>query len=281
MLNYASLDEAKVELVASSAIDNDQLYNYTRIVSRRIDQLMTGRSRWFYFGPNQDTRKIVISNKFVDSRHNTLLLNRPLLELTGLTAVSTNVLSVAEGYPQGETPYYLVRITSNGDPWYSYLSDDCNPGYAQIAGIWGYHSDYANAWLSVDTLSANITASATSMTVADVDGDDAYGIANRLSAGHLVKIDSEFILIVTTTPGSNTATLKRGMLGTTAAAHSSGATVYRWETEEPIRRITARQASFLYARQGSFQAETLDGIGTIIYPQDLLNELARTLQEYM
>lgn len=281
MFSYGSLAEAKIELVAKSSVDDAQLYNYTRIVSRRIDLLMTGRSTRPYFGPYSEARQLLIDASRVDSYRNTFLLGYPLLEYSALTAGGTNAYSTSQGFPQGITPYNLLRMTASGSPWYSYVcSADGNPAYAAITGVWGYHSDYANAWLAVDTLAANITAGAVSMTVGNVDGEDAYGISPRFSAGNLIKLDSEFFLVTKTDTGTNKVYVKPALNGTTAADHTAGATIYRWETEEPIRRITARQAAMLYSRQGAFTAKVFDGVGEITYPQDLLKELAMTLQEY-
>lgn len=283
MLSYASVSEAKAELGAKAlnAVDDRRLYGYTRMVSRRIDQIMKGRSNRPFFGPYLEARKIPISRRYIDSRHNTLMLDRPLLEYSALTADGTSIYSVSEGYPQGDTPYYLLRITSSGDPWYAYLSNCDDPAYALITGVWGYHSDYANAWLAVDTLSAQLTSGTDTMTVGNVDGLDDYRLEPRFSPGMLLKIDSEYLLVTDTDVSLNKVYLKRPINGTTEATHANGATIYRWETEEPIRRVAARQAAMLYARIGAFQVETLDGVGAITYPQDLLRELAATLQEYM
>jgi hypothetical protein len=47
-----------------------------------------------------------------------------------------------------------------------------------------------------------------------------------------------------------------------------------------VRAVT-RQAALLYTRRGAFQVETLDGVGAITYPQDLIAELQVTLfREY-
>lgn len=281
--SYASLAEAKGELGAKvdRAPDNRILYNYTRTVSRRVDLIMTGRSTRPYFGPYSEERKLLIDGSRVDSYRNTFLLDKPLLAYSALTAGTTAIYAVSEGYPQGITPYTLLRITSSGSPWYSYLCDGCDPSYATITGVWGYHSDYANAWLSVDTLQAELSSGGLSMTVGNVDGEDSYGLAPRFSSGNLVKIEDEYLLVTDTDSGLNKVELKRAMNGTSAALHANGTAIYRWETEEPIRRVVARQAAMLYARQGAFQITSIDEVGVTSYPRDLLTELAEVLGEYI
>lgn len=281
-LSYGSLAEAKAELGADSAGDDKRLYALTRQVSRRIDQIMSGRSTRPYFGPYSESRQLLINGKRVDSQNNTFLLDAPLLEYSALTAGGTSIYATSEGFPQGLTPYNLLRITGSGNPWYSYIcTTDGNPSYAVITGVWGYHSDYANAWLNVDTLQANISSSVLSLTVGNVDGEDAYGLAPRFSPGNLIKIDSEYMLVIDTDVTLNKVELKRGINGTTAALHTAEAIIYRWETEEPIRRVAARQAAMLYARQGAFQTISIDEVGVTSYPRDLLSELGMVLQEYM
>lgn len=281
MATYASLDDGRVELLATSnTIDNDRMLGYLRQVTRRINQIMLGRSMRPYFMPYIETRKVPINGRSVDSYHNTLLLDRPLLELTTLIS-GTTTITAGEGYPQGDTPYHQLYITTSGERWSTYLCDnDGNPVYAQITGLWGYHSDYANAWVAVDTLAAGINSTVATLTVADVDGDDPEGFSPRISAGNLLKVGTELLSVTATNTSTNVVTVLRHENGSPAAAHSLGDTVYRWEVEEPIKRVTARQAALLSARRGAFQVETVDGVGTISYPQDLLRELADTLQEY-
>lgn len=284
MLSYASLAEAKAELGAQVkyAGDDRRLYAYTRMVSRRIDLLMTGRSTWYYFAPTLASRQLLIDGSRVNSRNNTFLLDSPLLAYSALTAGGTAVYANSEGFPQGATPYTLLRMTASGSAWYTYLcSTDGNPAYAVITGIWGYHSDYANAWLQVDTLAAQLTSGVDYMTVGNVDGDDDYRLAPRFSAGNLLKIEDEYLLVTDTDPATNKVYLKRPANGTTEATHAISTPIYRWETEEPIRRVAARQAAMLYARIGAFQSKSFDGVSEMTYPQDLLKELGATLQEYM
>jgi hypothetical protein len=236
-------------------------------------------SNWPYFGPVVESRPILLSAYLINSNLNTLRLDRPLLSLTSVVAHETTVTSVAEAFPQGQTPYWHIRITSSGLLWWDYASKT-DPSYATITGIWGYHSDYANAWMAVDALAVGINAGVTTITVVDVDGADQYGLTPRISTGSLLKIGDEFLDVSATDTTANTATVRRGANGSTAAVHSLGDTVYTFQVEEPIRDVVARQAGFKYARRGAYEASVLDGIGQTNYPQDLLRELAAVVSEY-
>jgi len=282
MIYYCTLAEAKDELLAELSVDDDKLMRSIWQVSRRIDQIMGGRSGRPFFAPYAEARKFALDARHIDSQLNTLLLRGapPLLSFSSALADTTDVTAVCEGYPSGDPFFRELRITSSGEWWYSYGCDGDDPVYATITGVWGYHSDYTNAWLAVDALAAGIAANVTSLTVADVDGDDPNGLAPRISRGALLKIDSEFLLATATATATNIVTVKRGMLGTTAAAHLIAAPVYIYQVEEPIRRVTARQAGLMQARRGAYQEQTFDGVGVISYPRDLLGELQAVLQEY-
>jgi hypothetical protein len=282
MIGYCSLAEARLELKATESAGDDTLMKYINQTSRRIDKKMSRHAKYAAFGPNIATVKFPISNRYVDSDNNTFVLRGalPLLSISAATAGDTTVTSVLEGYPQGESYFRQVRITSSGCNWYYYCESD-DPSYLSLTGVWGYHRDYDNAWLDVGTLVGDIAASATTFEIADIDGDDAYGFPNKISRGHLLKIDDEYVLVVDTNTTTNIGTIKRGVLGSTAAAHSAGDTIYRWEVEEPIRRGVARQTAMMYARRGSFQVASVDAVGTVSYPQDLLPEIKHILAEYM
>lgn len=283
---YCSLDDARNEMAATKlTISHDQVMGAIRQVSRRIDLIMGGRSTRPYFAPYIETRTIPINAGTINSRRNTLQLpgGLPLLALTAASADGTVITSTAEGYPHGALWYRQVRINSGGDGWYCYVNS-CDYPDATITGVWGYHSDYANAWMNSGyTLSADITDSATSFTVSNIDGDDPYGFKPVFSRGQLVRFGTgtDYGIITDTNENTNVATMVRGVLGGTGAAQTSGTAIYIWQTEEPIRRITARQASFLLARRGAFESSTFDGVGTVQYPSDLLGELATVLQDYL
>lgn len=285
MTFYCSLADAREELLATpNTLDDNRLLRYVRMVSARINKLMSGRSQRAYFWPVTREEKIPLDGRHISSYYNTLLLRGlpPLLAISTVSADGSDISSTVEGYPQGAPYFDQLLITSSGQAWYSYLCSNGNaPGYATITGVWGYHSDYANAWVEVDTLTAAQTSSAGSFTVNNADGEDQDGITPRFSPGMLVKIDDEIELVTAVNTGNNVVTVTRHQNGTTAAEHAIGDAVKVWQTEDPIRRVTARQAALMVARRGAFQVETVDGVGTVSYPQDLLAELAQVLTEYM
>lgn len=281
---YCTLDEAKHAMAANNSTQDNPLLEKIRQASRRVDLLMGARSQRPYFGPTIEQRKFLLDGTRVRTADATFKLTRqglthPLLAFTAITADGSDVTTVVEGYPQDITPITRLRLTNDCN-WYGYISSS-SPAYVAVTGTWGYHTDWTNAWLAEESLAAAIlNATATSLTVADVDGANTYGITPRISPGALLKIDSEYLLVTATDTATNVVTVTRGVQGSTAAAHVISSTVSVFQVEEPIRRVVARQAGLLESQRGSYQRANVGGVGIIEYPTDLLDELARVLGEY-
>lgn len=283
---YCTLDDAKLELATDATSDDDKLQRYIRTASRRVDGVL--RNRVPLFAPVTETRRIVVTSHAIDSANGTLSLGTNfLLAASSVTSADGTVLTpdTQWGYypTPNQTPYSQLRRVGCCGSWYEWCTSTCDPYlYISIAGVWGYHTDYTSAWLSIDALGAAVAdTTATEITLTNADGTDTYYSIPRLSVGSLIRIDSEVMDITRINYNTNKATVRRGVLGTTAATHTNGTAVYAWQVEEPIRRGVARQAAFMNARRGRFDVVTGDGMGgTTRYPQDLLPELMSILDEY-
>lgn len=264
--------------LTSTTMDRVRLYKKLKQVSQRIDHKL-GANRPI-FAPYQETRKFPLDPTRVSSWLGTFAID-PLLALTSMT-VGGNAVTAVEGYPDSAMPpFNRLRLTDCCTGWYGYCpTDPYAPQQVGVNGLWGFHTDYAHAWLQVDTLTAAITdTTTTTFTVTDTDGDDAYGQPNRISPGHLLKIDDEFFDV--TDDDGTTVTAIRGANGSTTATHLINAPVYRWEVMEDVQLATARQALLMYAREGAFTTVEVQGLGTEVrYPNDWLSEVLGVLQEY-
>lgn len=281
---YAPLDYAKYTMGAgpdADTLNDNRLLQKLRTVSRRIDALMDPTTKRQVFAPWVQTRTFRVMPGDVSSWDNTLRIPWSLLAFTSAT-LGGSALSAVEAWPSGITPVEYLRLTGCCDTWYSDPTCGDGPLLVTITGTWGIHRDWANAWLAVDALQAAIvSASATTLTVADADGADPYGIAPRISVGDLLKIDSEYLEVGGVNASTNVVTVTRGANGTTAATHSNGATVYRFEVEEPIKQVTARQAGLMTERTGAYTTVEISQLGSEVrYPVDLLVELRAVLGEY-
>jgi len=276
---YATLADVRNNINASSTTGDAQALGALRVVSARIDRIMSSRKT--FFAPVLEERQFAITTDRVNSFYISFLLNMPLLSITTAYVGTTDVTSYVEVFPPYPSPYSQVQLTDPTRYWY--WLDYCTyrrPTFFKLTGYWGYNSDYANAWLAVDTLAVQINASITTITVADIDGTNEYGLAPRISAGNLLKIDDELLEVTATNTTTNVATVRRGVNGTTAASHLISATVSTYQVDEPIRHITARQAALLYGRRGAYDNQNISDIASVQYPSDLLAELTGTLTQY-
>ena len=276
MTYYCTLADAKATMRADSTLDDALLLSLIGQVTARIDLLMA--SSVSYFAPWTEAREYEVRFDNIDSGRNVFIL--PSGEtLLALTSVSLNGSAVtASAYPATRNPIKMIRRTDGGS-WYENGTDD--PPTVVITGVWGYHKAYARAWAQVDALAAAIVStSATTLTVADVDGGDLNGFTPRISAGNLIRIDDELLEVTATNTSTNVVTVRRGANGTTAATHLIAAPVSTWQTDENVRRVTARQAGLLYARRGAYEQQTITDVGVVTYPADLLSELRGVLQGF-
>jgi hypothetical protein len=277
MAFYCTLADAKAAIRADNTIDDGLLLSLVGQVTARIDQLMGSPTP--FFQPYLEQREFEIRYDNVDSWRKLFILpsGETLLSIDTIS-LGTTTLSAVEAYPALRVPIKMIRRT-DGCGWYENGTDD--PLTTIVYGVWGYHRAYARAWQAVDALAAAIvTDTATTFTVADVDGGDEYGFTPRISAGNLVKIDNEIMEVIATTVATNTVTVRRGVNGTTAATHLIAAPVSTWQTDDNIRRVTARQAGALYARRGAYEQQQITDVGVITYPADLLAELRGVLQGF-
>lgn len=279
MTNYTTLARAKNELKADSTTDDAKLRRNIVQVSQRIDAVL-GSPRRPFFAPYNEQRTYRITGDRVDRYENTFLLKDHILAFSAVLKQSTTLTSLVELYSYANEVANMLRLTNSSYDWYPNNSSVAQKIY--VTGTWGWHQDYSNAFDSVDTVQDNpLTAAATSVTVADADGTDLDGFTPRFSPGNLIRIEDELLDVTAVNTATNVLTVRRGVNGTTAAAHVQTTAVEVYRVDERIQRITARQAALLYARRGAFQVETLDGVGVITYPQDLLTELKNSLTEFL
>jgi hypothetical protein len=282
MTLYATLDETKAQMDAYNSTDDAKLLSLLRQVSSRIDAMFT-RRRAPVFAPYIETRSnFRLEGSRVNSYDGTFYFGEPLLALTAITVgTQTPVVGTDVQLYQGETaPYMTLQLIDrccNG--WYRYV--DCSGcaaiPFVTIAGTWGYHVDWANAW--IDTLQdvplGGITDSATSFAVTNVAAANENGYAPCLSEGNLLQIESEWLEVVSIS--SNTLTVKRGVNGSTAAAHAAGVAIYTYAVDEAIKRATYRQAAFQYARIGAYDGTKNTGGASAEFAPDVLAEFGALL----
>lgn len=277
---YSTLAETKKYMDAESSIDDIRLLGLIRQVSNRIDKMFMPRRRAPVFAPYIETRNnFRLSGDKVNSSVGTYYFGEPLLALSGVSVGSTALTPGTNVQVwQGDlSPYMTLGLSDSCcGSWYRYTScSGCNGSpFVSIAGTWGYHSDYPNAW--IDTLQvipvANLTISAISFVVANVDAPNSLGLTPALSAGNLIQVDSEWMEVVSTDITTNAVTVRRGVNGSTAAAHTAGTAIYSFQVEEQIKRATYRQAAGELAKVGAYDESTVQDLSTVTFFADVLAE---------
>lgn len=115
-----------------------------------------------------------------------------------------------------------------------------------VTAIWGFHELYEEepgAWVDTNVdLGATLAANATTFDVGAATTDDLGD--TDIAVGELIKIDDEYLEIVSITgTTTRTVTVRRARQGTTAASHATGTSIYKWDVHGDIK-----QACFMIAK---------------------------------
>ncbi len=281
-MTYCTLDDVKAELSGDSTklttAHSRWLQQRLRVVSDTFSKIAGGMG--YDLEPWYKAVKVTPQPQIVNSWHKTLCLPEPLLELDSATVDGTTLTLDTDLYyePLHVYPVRTLRIDPDvSTVWWPCTSSDPYNTIV-LTGFWGYRRRYdADGWLQVDSLAAAINATTTSLTVADADGNDYYGIAPRFSPGALIRIEDEMLEVTAVDTSANTLTVIRGVRGTSAAAHVISTAVKFWYIEPEIREEAARQVSLMYARRGAYQT-VITEFGSASYPADLLTSARAALQ---
>ena len=255
--------------------DNERYREFLSDASRFICAVTR---RWFV--PWRGTLSFDARGQHVSA--NTLKV-RPhdLLEIKTLTNGNSSAIA-SSGYvlrPSNVYPKHTIRLKDSASTYFTYSTDWEDA--ISVDGIWGFHSDYANAWVNTgETVPVgNITAGATSITLSDVDGRD-YVNRIRCQTYMILKIEDEFLKITAVDTSANTITVLRGVLGTTAASHAAGTTIYSWNVQPDVKKCALDLAVWM-ERHRKDSGETIQFLdGTIVSTNEVPSNITRTLMHY-
>jgi hypothetical protein len=225
---------ARLGLAASETGDDARLWLALQGAAAQIERL-TGRR----FCP----RLATIQHDFTGA--NELLLDDDLLDLTTLTNGDGTAITLSDviGAPD-DKPWSLLRLTGSSLFTWNLAKTQA----IGVTGTWGWHDRWATAWRgSGDTVQNNpLSSSAATITVADADGLDSANETPRFQAGHLLKIDSEYIRVLAINTGTNQLTVLRGVNGTTAASHTLNTAISSYQPPADVLDLALRWAMWLY-----------------------------------
>lgn len=290
---YATIDELKLYLgladESESTKDDALLLRFTVKASRMFDNFATNGvmpMRRFY--PTVATK--VFDHPDIASL---LKLNDDLLEVSSLTtengataiASADYILATSKG-DYNQTPYKRIQLQPDGTT--TEFSYDGTPYQANsVTGVWGYHTDWANAWEdSGDSVQdvGGINDSIAIVTVTDADGDDINGIPNRFKQQQLIKIENEYLWITEVDISGNQLTVRRARNGTTAASHAQGKSIYIYRPMFDVLQAMEVLSAHIYRRKdsvGTPDDRPLAGPqGQLILPAVLPEDVAKILKAY-
>lgn len=166
-------------------------------------------------------------------------------------------------------PKWRVEITANASVTFTW--DDTPQEAISVAGIWGYVPNYPSFWQASGSVvpAGNLTDSATTATLASVSG---------ISVGMYARIDSEIVQV--TAVAGFVVTFTRAQLGTTAAAHTSGAIIYRANVQADIAFAVREMVVYQYLSKDKTggRVTVYDGGTTVV--EDLDPRVQRAINDH-
>lgn len=238
----------RLGLAADDTADDARLLEALNMASAQIE-----RAAERHFTPRRQAIRHSLSSSLE------LLLDDDLLELIALTngdgspiPLSNVLLLPSDG------PASILRLTGSS----AFVWNDTPLIAVTVTGIWGWHDRWGDAWRdSADAVQDNpLTASATTLTVADAGGTDSMGEQPRFQVGHLLKIEDEYLSVLAVNAATNTLTVRRGANGTTAASHAQNTPVSVYQPPADVTALVLRRAAWLYKEPDNpgFPADNLD-----------------------
>jgi hypothetical protein len=249
-----------LDLEADAVTDDTLLDAMVTRASRAIDRF-TGR--WFYE---------LSATRDYDHPGNSaiLFLKEDLLSLTTLTidgSVTTNYVV----YPLNTSVKGWIEAKKGTGTIFHWTN---TPQEAvAIAGLWGWHNDYGNAWGALDTVQDDpLASSATVITVAD---------AHKFAVRQTIKMGDEQCLITRVDKNNEELTVSRAHNGTTAAEHVQTTAISGWIPPADIVHQCARLASWYYDQKDApFGRQANLHMGISVEPLKIPHDVEAALLPY-
>jgi len=239
---YCSIADIKGVLGITATTDDTVIRKIVESASRSIDQY-TNRTFIAYTGTKvfngarelwiPDLLSIDASGLKTDDNDDATYEN---------TWATTDYIEYGVGIEDTLNTYPRIRLETNPNGDYNSFASGVKKG-VQIAGLWGYGDGIsATPYVADTTITEDLTSGEAAIDVTAV---------TNLSAGQVILIGSEQYYIYSI--ATLTLTVEPTVNGTTAATHSSGATIYIYQYPSDIRQACIDLSVAIYqnrARQG-------------------------------
>lgn len=258
--SYATLAEYKAYVTSRG-----QSVSISDLDDSVIEDLLEAASRYY---DRQTSRKFypsVYSRSYDTPEGQTLWVDFDLLEVVSITNGAGASITAADYVfePRNIYPKYAIKIKDTSSVVWDYDETDGIENAISLVAVGGYHPDYDDAWDAVTTLGASLNNSAISLTVAS---------SASFQPGQIVMVDYEICHVATIASATSITVVKRADNGSTAASHSSGATVYVWRPMEELKTAVLETAVRSYKRrfgQSVNDQQTVTAAGVVLMPRDI------------
>ena len=222
--------------------------------------------------PYEDTRRFGTSHLYgLD-----LKLRDDLLAVSSITngngeAVAGNLYNLR---PDNRYPKHTVELVSNGGTYWNlaYREDR-----VAISGTWGYVPNYETCWKN-----------STSVIPEGILTDSASSVTLSTGKGALFEV-GQYISVVTssarevmqvTAVSTDTLTLSRGELGTTAAAHTSADVIYQYRQLADIQQAVREMVVYKYLSKDKIGGTTRIYEGGTLVVEDISPSVESTRKRH-
>lgn len=195
----------------------------------------------------------------VDRHHpKELLLDDDLLELTGVTNGDGRSIPLSQlrRLPNARQPASALRL-NNGS---QFVYRETPLAAVAVAGIWGWHDDWARAWRDTGVTVQEDPLTAAAVTLTAPAEEVAAGRTPRFQVGQLLRIEEEFLRlqrIEVAEDDSLLLTVARGAQESQAGSHTVGTAIHRYHPPPDLAQAVLQLAAWLVQVQRQLASQDL------------------------
>jgi len=288
---YATADDLRDYLAGTSyssgwTSDAASIRRILEASSRRIDDYCGGgtfgpqtQTRYYDIGfgtlqnsPQYQTTTGTADVAMGNSTAGVIPLDNWIISPTTVTAYGATDRATSETLTEGYANDFFLMPYNSTPKTILKLNEDTTKGFdsgqqtLSIVGSWGYTADT----VSVTTSDAIGSTTATSASVTS---------AANLGPAQTILIDSEQLYI--TSISGNTLTVERGVNGSTAATHSGGASLYRYDYPELVVQACLDLSKVVFRDRDLGTVTTIGaGEASITSAEGEIQSILMTLDQY-